>query len=871
MQNHVKRRFVNVVLFFMIFTFISCSSNDQVTQPEPEETPVLAETNVPVKETPTPHKTPAPVENVENTETPETPETPPPQKEEENEYSVHNAEELLSAMGSDRTILLYPGNYDLAATGHYKENSGENMKDAPHYRVRYLGYIPSLQFYDLANVKIIGMPEKNKTMVDFTTEDMGATVLAFENCTNLEIANLNIGHVPAAGCEGDVLNISNSTNVNIENCILYGSGVKGLVAHNTRNVRVLETKITDCSEKLMDLNECHDFSFIGSEFSAKHVGMDYSDCSGITFENCFISNQPEKLLSFTSIDQMMNHIDTVQYPIDNGRIFFDWIEGYNALGPKYAKIEFKDSAIKKNEEIRLATDIGIFVRKDPNGVSEIGREYSGTSMDGIFWTENREDPHYKRKGYCTFSIVSQQNDATLASWDCVILKDALDIYFTLHENKMPAIVNPAGNAYVYEDVLLLQEYTLNTLLEKYGDDFAVKEYGYGNEYIYKTGLLIETRENGSVAAISFGNYSFYPEGIKKLTCNFTDHTGNETLIVYEANFSHYLAVADEKNLLLHNFRLPFDAIKNFSIYDLNGDTLAELYIQGDFRTEMYVYEKGGLKSFYGEEETGKYLELVKSEIIGNKLDISVDAGKLNVKGTSFLPDRVFYNTKHKKDKNELLWVNNSWKIIETDGKILFHNRYTVNLEIIRYYWGPPGEYTEPNEAMYNDLAVADVYLQYTDSGFVPVDLKIALKYGDEKAEEIKPMFFEEGLVNGPNLGMTMEQAYASLGGNAENFEYTDSLVFNDVALHEFCGEVVDIIVSTGQYSTVRGLKVGDPIKRVEELYGKPDLGFSGDERVEYKFCRWIQDEPRLDYYRTLAVYYENGVVSKFSLSQVILD
>ena len=30
---------------------------------------------------------------------------------------------------------------------------------------------------------------------------------------------------------------------------------------------------------------------------------------------------------------------------------------------------------------------------------------------------------------------------------------------------------------------------------------------------------------------------------------------------------------------------------------------------------------------------------------------------------------------------------------------------------------------------------------------------------------------------------------------------------------------------------LRGLKVGDNIKKVESIYGKPDVGFSGDSKV----------------------------------------
>lgn len=81
------------------------------------------------------------------------------------------------------------------------------------------------------------------------------------------------------------------------------------------------------------------------------------------------------------------------------------------------------------------------------------------------------------------------------------------------------------------------------------------------------------------------------------------------------------------------------------------------------------------------------------------------------------------------------------------------------------------------------------------------------------------------LADGPKVEMTMEEAYKALGGNMKEFEYSEYMEYNGVSLSEFCGYIVDITVTSPDYQTPRGLRVGDPIEKVERLYGKPDQGF----------------------------------------------
>lgn len=83
-------------------------------------------------------------------------------------------------------------------------------------------------------------------------------------------------------------------------------------------------------------------------------------------------------------------------------------------------------------------------------------------------------------------------------------------------------------------------------------------------------------------------------------------------------------------------------------------------------------------------------------------------------------------------------------------------------------------------------------------------------------------------------------------------KYSESMELNGVKLFEFCSVIVDIYVESPKYKTKRGLKVGDSIEKVQRLYGKPAVAFSGDDFVEYKFCcKDMNGELEINYYRGL--------------------
>ena len=174
-------------------------------------------------------------------------------------------------------------------------------------------------------------------------------------------------------------------------------------------------------------------------------------------------------------------------------------------------------------------------------------------------------------------------------------------------------------------------------------------------------------------------------------------------------------------------------------------------------------------------------------------------------------------------------------------------------------------------SLYNDLATVDIMLDLNNKTPRIFSINTVVKYNDPKLSQVNLLLTDEAtIVDGPSLGMSMEEAYLSLGGKKKE-NLTSYEEFDGVSLSEFCSVINSIYVESSKYKTTRGMKVGDNIQKVEGLYGKPDVGFSGDVCVEYKFCYKHERQLYIDYYRTLTIYYKNGIVNAYEFSQIILD
>ena len=163
---------------------------------------------------------------------------------------VASVDELVAAIGQDTTVVLLPGEYDLAAAATYGKDTGN-----PCCRWESC----SEEGFELCIASADGLTLRGagRDKTTLLAEDRYANVLTFTNCKNLSVSSLAAGHTPAPGyCSGGVLHLVNCDGVTVELCGLFGCGTIGVWAMNSADVAILRSRIYECSDSAVYADGC---------------------------------------------------------------------------------------------------------------------------------------------------------------------------------------------------------------------------------------------------------------------------------------------------------------------------------------------------------------------------------------------------------------------------------------------------------------------------------------------------------------------------------------------------------------------------------------------------------------------------------------
>lgn len=205
--------------------------------------------------------------------------------------TVENAEEFVEAIGSNRIIQLKGNTIYLSELG--ADRNGENF----YYQECYDGH--ELVINNVVNMKIIGLGAKP---VKIITKPTYGDVIEFKNCEKIHISNVDAGHGPEkGGCVGGVFHFIESTNISIDKSIMYGSGIEGITAEKTTNLKCTQSIIRGCTYSIMTLTESSNFEFEGCEFSdnKEYDLVNMNGCSKIKFSKCVFGNNQTGLEDFS--------------------------------------------------------------------------------------------------------------------------------------------------------------------------------------------------------------------------------------------------------------------------------------------------------------------------------------------------------------------------------------------------------------------------------------------------------------------------------------------------------------------------------------------------------------------------------------------
>ncbi len=127
--------------------------------------------------------------------------------------------------------------------------------------------------------------------VELNTTNAFDNVISFTDCRNIVLRNLTLGHdVEPGSCDGNVVKLRSCEGVVIDKCRLYGCGVVGLDAFDSRNIKLLNSEVYECSNNAVSLYDC--FNVLVSSTTLRdcpagvYAGMSVDNIRGVEFDNC---------------------------------------------------------------------------------------------------------------------------------------------------------------------------------------------------------------------------------------------------------------------------------------------------------------------------------------------------------------------------------------------------------------------------------------------------------------------------------------------------------------------------------------------------------------------------------------------------------
>lgn len=206
-------------------------------------------------------------------------------------FEVRTVDELLAAIGPDRTIRLLSDTFLLTDASDYGEGGSD-----------YYCWEQVCDGYELVLAGIENLTIEGSDDCLICTTPRYANVLKLIDCGNISLNAFTAGHSEEPGfCQGGVLFLENCRDTRINQCKLFGCGTIGIQVNSSRDVDVYDTDIYSCSYNAVGLVDCNKIEIRCCRF------YDYEDtvtslfrfegCDGVSISDSEIhSARPQSLL-----------------------------------------------------------------------------------------------------------------------------------------------------------------------------------------------------------------------------------------------------------------------------------------------------------------------------------------------------------------------------------------------------------------------------------------------------------------------------------------------------------------------------------------------------------------------------------------------
>ena len=233
--------------------------------------------------------------------------------------TVGSVEELLEAIGPNTGILMEPGHYNLSEYIEFVwADEGESWNDKHPY-------VQLSECYDGVEVTIrradgLSIYGDNENLTEIVVEPRYAQVLNFEECHNITLSGLTMGHTETGDCSGNVLDFHDCRNINLSAMDIYGCGVYGIGCYGgTGELYVYSSTIRDCAFGALEIRdgngrfEFHNCMLDGSEGYDHYEKSPYSE---LAFYECYFGHNETSYYMFLEdiYTENCTWSDTYEYP-----------------------------------------------------------------------------------------------------------------------------------------------------------------------------------------------------------------------------------------------------------------------------------------------------------------------------------------------------------------------------------------------------------------------------------------------------------------------------------------------------------------------------------------------------------------------------
>lgn len=215
--------------------------------------------------------------------------------------TVSNTDQLINAISDNAMILLEPGTYDLTqwlmAEDHMKKLRGYSYNTEEYGEnptgVLYDGYSSDdfeIIINNIHNLVLVSKDSSNPAQI--VCDGAHARVLAFANCSNINLENLIFGHEVEPGtCSGDVVGMDHTYYSTIKGCDLYGCGAYALSFESCDSIYVTDSEIHDCTYGCVRSYESGWISFGNTVFrDCREYDMFEISGGHFSFDDCTFHN-----------------------------------------------------------------------------------------------------------------------------------------------------------------------------------------------------------------------------------------------------------------------------------------------------------------------------------------------------------------------------------------------------------------------------------------------------------------------------------------------------------------------------------------------------------------------------------------------------